>query len=136
MRQAVEKLCRTEPPVEAGEVARVVRNWLDERGEYEYVAHLDADTKSLLRAIDQARTGQAGKGWVSVEERLPELEETVMVCMADKSVFSSWLEELPEEHSAEDWPPDGVSFPPAWAANEFGEVTHWQPLPAPPEEGS
>ena len=53
--------------------------------------------------------------WVSVEERLPEDGDEVIV-VSDGKTCASW-------HEAGDF---------GWAVG--GKVTHWMPLPTPPEE--
>ena len=66
--------------------------------------------------------------WISVEERLPELEEEVLVCDIDndRNYKDVW--------SLEDDEDGGV----VWAGKNgewysLDEVTHWMPLPEPPK---
>jgi hypothetical protein len=59
--------------------------------------------------------------WISVEDRLPENDEYVLVCCRASSqvIRVSWY----STHQRK------------WATDfsiGFGEVTHWQPLPLPP----
>ena len=52
--------------------------------------------------------------WISVEDRLPENDGTVLVASTCGNVFTGWW----DEH---------------WRVIEtFSEVTHWMPLPKPP----
>ena len=68
----------------------------------------------------QARAVQSE--WISVEERLPETETSVLVCTERGYIFLSWA-------SNEDvfW---------FYNENEDDRVTHWQPLPEPPAGGA
>lgn len=65
----------------------------------------------------QARAAQSE--WISVEERLPETETSVLVFTERGYIFLSWA-------SNEDvfW---------FYNENEDDRVTHWQPLPEPPD---
>lgn len=65
----------------------------------------------------QAKAAQSE--WISVEDRLPETETTVLICTKRGDIFSSWA-------SNEDV---------FWFYGEEGDnrVTHWQPLPEPPK---
>jgi len=62
-------------------------------------------------------------GWIPVSERLPEAEAHVLV-WADGTVQAQYR-------------PDSLKY--RWDCDTYGlsadEVTHWRPLPAPPEEG-
>ena len=65
----------------------------------------------------QARAQQSA--WISVEDRQPETETTVLICTKRGDIFSSWA-------SNEDvfW---------FYDEEEDNRVTHWQPLPEPPK---
>jgi len=83
-------------------------------GEYAY------DHIEFAWEMWQARAAQSE--WISVEERLPETETSVLVFTERGYIFSSWA-------SNEDV---------FWFYNEDEDdrVTHWQPLPEPPETRS
>jgi len=64
--------------------------------------------------------------WIPVTERMPEADSTVLV---------SWrYGEGPEQVAAQAWYDRHGRFTTAGVV-EFPNVTHWQPLPAPPSEG-
>ena len=55
-------------------------------------------------------------GWISVEERLPKIYETVIIWRSDcREATIGW------------W------FQPGWSVPKGVEVTHWMPLPSAPE---
>ena len=80
-------------------------------GEYAY------DHIKFAWEMWQARAAQSE--WMSVKDRLPETETSVLVCTERGYIFLSWA-------SNEDV---------FWFYNEDEDdrVTHWQPLPEPPE---
>lgn len=63
--------------------------------------------------------------WISVNDRLPEAGYGQILCTASGRVIYGWLRSWPGP-KAKKW--KGVHY----VIGE--EVTHWQPLPAPPKE--
>ena len=64
----------------------------------------------------QARAAQSE--WISVQDRLPEIDTTVLVCTERGYIFTSWASDV-----------DVFWF---YGEEEDDRVTHWQPLPLPP----
>lgn len=64
----------------------------------------------------QARATQSE--WISVQDRLPEIDTTVLICTERGEIFSSWASN------------EGVFW--FYGEEEGNRVTHWQPLPLPP----
>ena len=92
--------------------------------------HIDVNKDELIKALQYDR-GQYEKGyqdglkandWISVEDRLPEPYETVaVIAKADCwSYCIGWL--------------NGDEWVIAEEASEGWAVTHWMPLPEPPQE--
>ena len=73
------------------------------------------DFPLLREAADAIEELQKPK-WISVEERLPKEDEAVLTWGKHKTHLLDWLH-------------DG-----RWCC--FGEVTHWMPLPEPPNCGA
>lgn len=94
-------------------------------------APLDADGKvSLFLVLQDARAEIARlrkkRQWIPVGERLPELDSSVLVAWnygedKEQAVSQAWHHRHGLFTSLEDM--------------EFPGVTHWQPLPAPPNGG-
>ena len=88
---------------------------------------------SEFDATEQAyRNGyEAGKAeamkWVSVKERLPEVGQKVLACGVHKGM------EVQQFHGAH-FLRDGTCVW-EWKHNTIKTVTHWMPLPEPPENG-
>lgn len=63
--------------------------------------------------------------WISVEDKLPEEGETVLICTKGGYVTQAYLfTDIAEQ-----------SFLETYINNQFFDVTHWQPLPTPPKKG-
>lgn len=83
------------------------------------------DVEDVVSSIENAPTLTQPNEWVRVEERLPEDRQIVLFHQKDGFIYCA-------EHLA------GVKdLPPAWLIDndcwEAEEVTHWMPLPKPPE---
>lgn len=84
--------------------------------------------KCVLELLDVADTIEALEAaqpkWISVEERLPDVGEKVLVCGAKNGMQVGAFR--------------GISFPGEnrkwnWKKNTILEVTHWMPLPTTPK---
>lgn len=70
-------------------------------------------------ALIQHLEAQAPK-WISVEERMPEVDGKYIVCTSKRSVYLTRF----YAHS------EGGNF----KTDIYTHITHWMPLPEPPEE--
>jgi hypothetical protein len=68
----------------------------------------------------------AGMEWISVNDRLPEEDEDVLVMTAEGKFASGGMHVASLDE-------DGVWYPSHGDGWEFPDVTHWMPLPKPPE---
>ena len=68
--------------------------------------------------------------WISVKDRLPEGEEDVLVCLTSKELVVGAFVETPISDDRLWMLSHGEDF---YAFSSCG-VTHWMPLPEPPEE--
>lgn len=81
----------------------------------------------VLYIIDQMPTITTMPQWIRAEERLPEAQKEVLIYLPEyDSIEIAALFEIPSLNLKE------------WAQNEdaymLNEVSHWMPLPEPPEE--
>lgn len=63
--------------------------------------------------------------WISVEERLPEKGQTVMVCGVRNGMQVGAFRGTLSAINNRKW---------SWKKNSCLEITHWMPLPEPPKE--
>ena len=72
--------------------------------------------------------------WISCNDRLPEEGVSVLVCgfKGHETGASMWVAAQVEIAGHSIWAAD-APWPDAEWTTENAEVTHWQPLPAPPE---
>lgn len=73
----------------------------------------------------QAKAAQSA--WISVEERLPEIDESVLVCRNWRGKLVQCVDKIRLCYDREK--PDGEQ---KWYGFMYSDITHWQPLPAPP----
>jgi hypothetical protein len=93
----------------------------------ERINELENEVSALSEALDFER-GYSKQGWISVEERLPELWQDVLVYpiklhLGDEPVYTSHL------CGNGDW-----TYVWAGASYKMAKVTRWMPLPDPPKE--
>lgn len=78
--------------------------------------------------IKGAKWHQEQDQWIAVSERLPEIQEPVLVYLptyGTPNMIPMWLA---------DWADGKLWFSTAWSTKELHEVTHWMPLPKAPKE--
>ena len=91
-------------------------------GEYAY------DHIKFAWEMWQARAAQSE--WISVEDRMPEIDEFVLVLRAWDGKLSQCVDKLELHHDCEE--PEGKQDWYDFLYSHICEVTHWQPLPEPP----
>lgn len=96
------------------------------------------DVGAVRRAIEDVPAAQ--EGWISVKDRLPELDQEVLVYAVGKidgfidthvyALCSRFVQHIfPSSPGYERW-----STPWEYFHTDY-EITHWMPLPAGPKEG-
>lgn len=83
---------------------------------FDYPRFDDGDIDALLDEIERL---QAERRWIPVSERLPEMYKSVIIHCKDGYITSCQRTICSEQVR--------FNFP-------FNDVTHWMPLPEPPEE--
>lgn len=81
---------------------------------------------ALLTAIDAL---EQDNGWISIKDRKPEPETWAMVYISYPSPVFELERGIRKTENIKKMFYDGESF-----YCDFGTITHWQPLPAPPKE--
>lgn len=73
--------------------------------------------------------------WISVNDRLPEMNQVVMVYVPEFDGFEIQLSEWVEYYEAPvSFSTETIKTGEGWADHDFDEVSHWQPLPEPPKD--
>jgi hypothetical protein len=107
-----------------------------EEPDREFYAHAWADVRRLLELVRQQ-----GQGWIPVSERLPKKFEQVLVNLRPIAEGPGWY---PRSSYFLAWQKRGIWFgafvDPLSGELKSGEIpeeeiTHWQPLSAPPNRG-
>ena len=92
----------------------------------EYIQQLEHQIGELTENVAQLEAAQPK--WISVEERLPDAGEKVIVCGVKNGIqVGAFHMKLRPENNRRWW----------WKNNTILEVTHWMPLPSmhePPKE--
>lgn len=78
------------------------------------------ETIDTLSYLMEFAENHLNNGWISVDDKLPLAHRPVLVTMTDGKVWQGFLND-------DEWYING------WSKNPF-MVTHWQPLPNPPQE--
>ena len=78
---------------------------------------------ALLTAIDAL---EQNNGWISVKDRLPDDEKRYLICGLHGRIDIAYYQPIGDKFS---------NHEPFWQGSNcrFTVVTHWQPLPEPPE---
>lgn len=92
------------------------------------IEHLSVEQDALVLEIEKLRTEleSAKYGWISVEDRLPELGERVIVLNKWGHVNDKKLRKDLYGDKIARFAPDGLL--------PGKDVTHWMPMPEPPKE--
>ena len=88
------------------------------------VIKVSADVRDLLVKLLRGQ-----EQWISVKDRMPEIRHAVLVYTPHYK--NIWAASMHEDGNWYIWSPGGkVLLDPDWN----GPITHWMPLPEPPEE--
>lgn len=92
-----------------------------------------ANPMSIIDLITNAPTIQR-EGWVSVEDRLPELkDDSVLAHFENGSIETVHIEDYFKPITA-GYDTEGNQIYTKWYLHHIPKITHWQPLPAAPTE--
>ena len=103
--------------------AWVTRTWREDSARKEPSgSYYHPETEMQFSAWCAAKSHAGKSEWISVKDRLPDTEMTVLVCNERGEIFSSWASDV-----------DVFWF---YLEEDDNRVTHWQQLPEPPAEQS
>jgi len=93
------------------------------------VVRVNQQRISELESNKPTQMSERNSEWISVEDRLPEVVTFVIVCAFNNEIRSAWLSE-------------GEFDERVWYTSEdyksgyykLDDVSHWMPLPEPPED--
>ena len=103
----------------------------------EYIQQLEHQIGELTEMVAQLEAAQPK--WISVEERLPEPNTTVLLIAHGWEPELVYIGKLEKVESEKSWLTGLVSKASEWMVYGFSYfkepiVTHWMPLPEPPKE--
>lgn len=106
-----------------------LRGWLESsHGENVYNSGYDDAIWHVLDVIEHMPTLTQPNEWVSVEDRLPGDSEGAVLLTNEKTVITGYRNQLfglDGQH--------GIFAPASKKGGGYMQVTHWMPLPAPPD---
>lgn len=96
---------------------------------YENGCFCNPEAENMYLAWCAAKSHAEKSKWISVEDRMPEIGAMVLLC-------GKYENEVIIAYCATGYF-DGITYREHWGAdiNGTAEVTHWQTLPKPPEQG-
>lgn len=108
------------------------------KGAYEWLNRNrpDAENQNFEAfTVISALVGEVEKsGWISVDERLPENGDSYLVVIKEKEIFyDKWLYHVDVASSHGSYIDDFWDTFNDWCEGQEVHVTHWMPLPTPPE---
>ena len=105
-------------PVDAEALEKKISEWLGQPGNGDYYSGYDAALCAVQDLIADTPTLTPPNEWVSVEEKLPKEKQRVIVRCEHVGTSVGWI-------LWGNWMAD--------IGPDAGKVTHWMPLPAPPD---
>ena len=91
-----------------------------------YIQQLERRICELTEKVAQLEAAQPK--WISVDERIPDVGEKVMICGAKNGMQVGAFRGLLNPGNIRKWW--------WWKKNTILEVTHWMPIPQMPKEGA
>lgn len=90
----------------------------------ERITLIENKYNELIDGLNKSYASKKNKDWISVKERLPFSGENVTVCSVYKKIVCAYIWKETEYYI----------WKCANSHNDINEeITHWKPLPAPPE---